>query len=401
MSKILALSSVGLEINTFDTKEMKNVLLPAQIYKLKKETLVIGNEKKIIIYKFNEKLEKEFETDVGNIRKIEINNVIGVLLYTKELLIFAKSKDLSKKYEKTKQFENVNDFRISKNYIFLQVNRDLTIFENTNITEKLKITGVKSLFISDCQNNIFVIHVGQKVLIYKNLNKIMEHTFSEINSVKVKISPKGNFVLCLCNSITNESSSYYGFKELFMFNLLEKKFQKLDIDLPVAFEFINGGYSVCYAKQPAYVSTFDYTNKIMKKFPRGQRNRIYFNTHQNIVCFAGFDNISGMIEIYDAQTCKIISSIKMLGASLINWSPCGTYFFVAITNELKVANQIVVYDYFGRKIHKKDFENLISCEWIGEKSKFTMLERPKELNIFKEDSYVPPSLDTLKKKNKK
>lgn len=403
-ARIIALTENGLEIDIF-SQDRK--VIPANLYQIKEKILMVGSEEDLKIYELDG-LKQLWKKELGRLRQIEIgsvdngNIIFGCLLHSKKLIIFNFR---AGKTEEISVFENVTSFKIEQRAVLVQIVRELIVLniektkdsETIKLAEKMRILSVSAYFI---RNNVFLVWAGQLVSIYKNMTKILDFTFAQVDSLDVKISPKGNFVLCCATSIVG--GSYFGHKELFLYDLLEKKGRKLNLQSPNFFEFVTGGYSVCYGPQPAKVSVFNFDGTTKRTFPKGAINRIYFGDEEKYVCFAGFDNLNGMIEVYNAQSTKLTSSLKMLGASQVFWSPCGAYFCVAITNALKVENKIVVYDYFGREIARRDFNNLISCEWVGEKEKFEELERPKELNIYKEGgTYVPPSFGSLKPGNKK
>lgn len=400
---IVALTENGLELDVFSPNK---TVLPAQIYKINGNSILIGTETHLKVYNF-ENYKLLWEKEVGRIRQIEIGSTenglfFGCLLNTKKLLIChlnLKNQEKEEKNIEIASFENVTSFEMVKDTVLVQINRELSVFDveeekttgKMKLTGKMKIAGLRAYFM---KKNVFVVWAGTLLSIYKGKEKILDFTFAQVDSIDIKISEKCDYVLCSATSTA--SGSYFGHKELFCYNLKEKKGRKINLQSPNCFEFVNNGYSVCFGPQPAKASVFNYDGLSRKSFPKGTRNRIYFSGNERFVGFAGFDNLNGMIEIYNARSAKIISSIKMLGASQVIWSPCERYFGVAITNALKVENKIVIYDYFGREIAKKEFKNLVGCEWTGEKREFTELKQPETPNIYKEGAYVP-SFGSLKR----
>merc|ERR1711953_1066031 len=271
--------------------------------------------------------------------------------------------------------------KMSGNQLLLRIQKELRMYtvQDQSCTQNHTIP---SAYKFSAGGTVSVVSTDEKEIltIYKNMVELIKYKVESFDDVCVKISPKNNFVLCCINR--KSKSSYFGENVLILFNLNEKTGKVLDIKFPLSYTFVNAGYAVCYGQQPAKVAVYGYDGTPTKRFPEGVKNRLYFNNHNNVACFAGFDNLNGIIETMDGQTQKLISRIKMKGASEIHWSPCGSYFIVAITHALRVDNMIVVYDYFGRKVNEMKFDKLIGCDWIGDKEPFKVLERPKELIIF-------------------
>ncbi|KRH95061.1 putative translation initiation factor [Pseudoloma neurophilia] len=418
LTGLISLSEKGLELGL----NSQNNILPANLYKIIDDILVIGTDTAMKIYKidFNQNFKTTliWEKEYGRIRQLEIEKnseeiLIGCLLHTKELKLHSLLSKSTEIVQLIATYENVTSIKLSNQLLFVQFGRELVISHilGGELLERLRIQAVNEYFVG---KGVFVVWTGQIVTIYKDhLNKqvtqrsmpppansvvsqIMTFTFAQVDSLEVKISPKGNFIL-ICSTST-ASGSYFGFKELYLFNLLEKNSKKVQLQNINFFEFVKGGYAVSYGVQPAKAGIFFYSGESKKIFKEGPRNRIYFNSEGNYVCFAGFDNMNGMIEIFNISSGKMVGSMRMLGASRIIWSPCNRFFAVAITNALKVENKIVVYDYFGREISRQDFKSLMDCEWIGKIESFKELVAPKEPVFYKEEkAYVPPSFGTLKR----
>lgn len=446
---LMALTDKGFEINILNenARDSCNLLEGVKSYQIREPHLVIATDThlKLLYIRKKDSLYENvliWEREYGRVKQIEIKEttldkdgdliLIGCLLHSKQLKILMFNKNSALKDMNVVEictFENAASFKLSDRTVFVQFGRDLVIYSisyglDTDesclvLNEIKKIPSVNDFFL---RGPVLFVWTGQLAQIYKqniklnrthtngtsqdenvitSIEMVMTFTFAQVDSLDVKISEKGNFVLC-CSTSTATGGSYFGHKELFLFNLREKTSRKIQLANIHTFEFIKGGYSVCYGVQPAKAAIFEYSGETKRVFKEGARNRIYFNKEHNYVCFAGFDNLNGMIEVFNVKSGKMIGSLRMLGASQVIWSPCSRYFAVAITNALKVENKIVVYDYFGREKAKKDFNNLSTCDWIGEKEPFSELAPPSKSIFYTEESvYVPPSFGSLGRSSNK
>lgn len=412
LSQIIAHSEDGLIIDVFGERSKT---IPCLLYVIRKNILCCYTGTCFIVYDLKSNAELANEK-VERIKKIKLTDScmhVGLLLYGKKLNVIKLHMFKDKNDDELTDInaveritfsnlvtvDDVNDFKMSDYYLLVQSAAQLNIYRNVagNTYEyDNSIDNVKEYYVFD--NILVLVDKKNMLTLHKNGKKLMEFFLDDFDAIDIKNSAMGNFMLLSVNRA--QAGCYFGMKELFLISIRDGKYCKLNFQLLCYFTFIKRGYAICYGNQPSSVRIFDYSGKQIREFPKGVRNKIFYNNHENLVCFAGFDNLSGMIEVYDAQTCKIISSFKILGASLISWSPCGSYFLVAITNALKVDNKIVVYDYYGRKINEKHFSSLHDAIWVGSPSKFVYLQKPASLNIYKEELYVPPSFSSTQRFNR-
>lgn len=101
-------------------------------------------------------------------------------------------------------------------------------------------------------------------------------------------------------------------------------------------------------------------------------------------------NLPGSIKVYykDDLAC----SFEMLEASIISWLNNDSYFMIAITNNFKSQNKILIYDYYGSLLEEIECRSMISAEVYGELTETVVLE-PIQTIIKPEvvSSYVPPN----------
>lgn len=220
------------------------------------------------------------------------------------------------------------------------------------------------------------------------------HSLETFQGFSMKVHPSEKYMLLLLTT-AYVNDSYFPESDLYLHDVGKNEFKKLDLTTIHWYTFISNGFSVCHGAQPSSVSVYDLDCNLSFDFPRGTRNRIFFNQHENIVVFSGFDNLSGDIEVFDVASRKLISKFNVLGASLVNWKENGSYFYVSTTSYFQEDNKITVYDYYGRVVDEKLFECLSCVGTYGDTEEFVRLERPNDLVIEMQKKYIPPSLRGL------
>ncbi|KAF7682474.1 Eukaryotic translation initiation factor 2A [Astathelohania contejeani] len=385
-NSIVALSENGLQLDILKSPESK----------IKCERCDV--DKNIILYSDAESVNfhdgyKIIGTHkVTDVKQIKLAGKYGCALkYDRTMLVFDKDNILY-------SCSDVDRFKLSDKLVAYVSKSELFVCEIN--AHKISDIIFKKPSILDFEifGNFFVFTTRKKhknsqeiqtFEIHQKDNLVFSQPFNNIEAMKIKYDGFDAFIVQITTKYVN--NSYFGASSLFFYHKKTWKEVK-KCDNVHFFTFIEGGFAVCYGDQPADVVTMDYSLNVKSKFPSGIRNRIYYNPHFNLVCFAGFDNLSGDIELYDVKSNKLISKFRVLGASCVDWSPCGSYLSISITNFLKVDNKILVYDYYGRKLSEMHFEKLFFVRWIGEKENFMELEKPQSLNIDVIEHYVPPSL---------
>ncbi|TBU03507.1 translation initiation factor 2A [Hamiltosporidium magnivora] len=351
--------------------------------------ILIYSKEKVILYDIkNCKQISEFVMkEIKEMKISDSENLYAFLSLERIFYVFTKEKIIF-------QEKFVEKFSFSDDYLLILKNGEATVY---------KIMDNEFNIISKERNVFdFSVHEDSYVIVYKksekNVFKLQINSrnvvscfeFEKLEKIEMKKKDNNFLFLITTDYVTN---TYFGHTKIFFYSGTTRKLKEIYNLNPIhSFCFLNDGFAICYGDQPSNVSIYDYNCQEIKKFPRGVRNKMYFNLHENLVCFCGFNNLSGEIEIYGIQDLEIKAKLKELGASSVCWSPCGRYFCVATTKELRVDNKISVFDYFGRKIVEKNFEKLESCFWFGEKENFTALEKPKNMNLAVEKHYVPPNL---------
>ncbi|EJW04002.1 hypothetical protein EDEG_01713 [Edhazardia aedis USNM 41457] len=397
-SGLVTHSEKGLNLDTFSSDP---IILPAENYVIKNGKVLYNDKIKNKVILYDIKTKKEiFSCDAKNIKTLLLNDKtshLGFLEYKRDLCIYNIETLECFKYESVERCSLTDYFTLiytndSEIYIYNFENKQMlemkfVVIDFVTFGKNIFFFTTKSF--TDNKNVLFHYEVG------KMINK---YSFDNIKCMAVKSNTsKDMFLLNITTDYTG--SSYYGSTQLFLYSKSKSNtycLEQIMLAEPfLDFGFIKNGIFVNHGFQPSKVVILDHNLNIKKQFPDSVRNFVYFNSHENLVCFAGFNNLSGMIEVYRDS---LISKFKVLGASKVLWSNNGSFVCVCVTNELKVDNRVIIFDYYGREICTKHFDNLQSVELVSnKKEEFLVLDKPKE-DILKEDSiYVPPHLRNQKK----
>ncbi|KAI5185272.1 translation initiation factor 2A [Nematocida homosporus] len=229
----------------------------------------------------------------------------------------------------------------------------------------------------------------------QSIKKITVRNFLTANFAVDTKYPNGR-ALCTC-TLQGKSTTYYDTKVLYYIYPAKEVYKVVPIEGPImdtAF-LKKGTFAVCYKNSPSHLTVFNSQADKIKEFKKGIRNKLFFNRQENIVCLAGMNNLPGNIEIIETATGAFISANEVVGCSIIEWSPSGRFYLVAVTNRMAVDNKAILFDYYSRQIAERDFQELKDCRILGRDKPFQTIQSPPEkIKIEKKVAYVPPSLRT-------
>ncbi|KAL0265614.1 UNVERIFIED_CONTAM: hypothetical protein PYX00_011327 [Menopon gallinae] len=371
---VIALCERGLVIDLFSNSE---TTYPSETYAYSSNTIFSYWDGVLSFYDARQKSTiKEYPIeDCKQLQISECGSYGGALTLKKDLFVYSHDKELF-------LHKNINAFSLSS--VFVSFSRASTLYVHKIADPETKAFG-----------NVFYFKAFGEFLVIVQKIKSEERDCFRLQVWRDSVV--GNFVLETLERIDAKTDGRGNFLFIVTANIDSLSFREVDVlDPPLFFSFLKSRFVVCSGHQPSLVSIYDYQCSVVKSFPSGVRNRVFFNSHMNLVAFCGFENLAGNIEIYDVQTMKVITKLKVLGASLLSWSPNGSYFIVSVTNCMKEDNRITMYDYYGREIKRTGFSNLVKSEWIGDTEGFVSLERPETLNLKEEVAYVVPSFGSLK-----
>ncbi|KAH9410594.1 eukaryotic translation initiation factor eIF2A [Ordospora pajunii] len=347
------------------------------------------------------KHEMIFEMDVDMPREIKISEDgenVGILASKGDLVLFGCHG------VKMKAF-GVSKFRLSNDILAYASNGSFLIhkigegaskeaFHNSKvslldfyISGEYVFLATKKLEKDGCHK---ILRIGENVL-------DVLYSLPVLQGFSLKSSrTKEQMLFLLMTSYVN--NSYFPESDLFLYDGGRNRFASLGYADVHSYVFLSDGFAVCHGSQPSDVCVHELDGRLKYKFPEGVRNRMFFNHHENLVVFAGFDNLSGDIEVFCVSSRRLISKFNVLGASVVNWSENGSYFYVSTTSYFQEDNRTTLYDYFGRIIDERSFDALISVSMYGDAEVFVKLTQPSKLAIEVEKKYVPPSIHEFRSK---
>ncbi|KAM0671728.1 Eukaryotic translation initiation factor 2A [Ordospora colligata] len=356
---------------------------------------------KCVKYYDLKKREMIFEMEVDMPREIKMSENgenVGVLASKGELVLFG-SCGVKMKIMEVSKFRLSDDILAyaSNGSFFIHKVRDGVIneaFHNSKvslldfyISGEYVFLATKKLEKDGCHK---ILRIGENAL-------DVLYSLPVLQGFSLKSSrTKEHLLFLLMTSYVN--NSYFPESDLFLYDRGRSKFESLGYSDVHSYAFLSDGFAVCHGSQPSDVCVHEFDGRLKYKFPEGVRNRMFFNHHENLAVFAGFDNLSGDIEVFCVSSRRLISKFNVLGASIVNWSENGSYFYVSTTSYFQEDNKITLYDYFGRIIDEKCFDALSSVNTYGDAEGFVKLSQPSKLVIEVEKKYVPPSIHEFRSK---
>ncbi|KAI5190276.1 translation initiation factor 2A [Nematocida minor] len=202
-------------------------------------------------------------------------------------------------------------------------------------------------------------------------------------------------MICMC-SLDSKNDTYYDTKALYYMDTEKGEIKLMSgVGNPITdVAFLKKSeFAVCYDNSPSKVSIFNSKAEKVKTVKDGIRNKIFFNRQENIVCFAGMNNLPGNMELFEYPSEMALSVNEEIGCSVIDWSPEGRYYIVGITSKMSIDNKILLFDYYSQKIAELAFSELKGCIFAGKSVPFSPVESPPaKIQMKKTTQYVPPSL---------
>lgn len=116
---------------------------------------------------------------------------------------------------------------------------------------------------------------------------------------------------------------------------------------------------------PAKTVIFNQRAVAQHTFPLGPRNTILFSPHGRFILVAGFGNLAGQMDIYDAEKdFSKITTIEGSNPSVCEWSPDGKHILTATTSpRLRVDNGIRIWHMTGKVMYNEDMNELYHVQW--------------------------------------
>lgn len=129
-------------------------------------------------------------------------------------------------------------------------------------------------------------------------------------------------ILMASTEVDSTGASYYGKQTLYFMNTKGDSMSvPLNKDGPIhAVEWNPKGNEFCviYGYMPAKATFFNLKGDAVFEIKEGARNSIYFNPFGNIVLLAGFGNLRGSVEVWDANAKKLITTFQAPDSTLVS-----------------------------------------------------------------------------------
>lgn len=379
----------SLILDVFGKKE----ILECDNYSINNNMLVYTNVDKLVFYDLLEgKIIKTHQIFSKSTKLVQSTNgrVVGVLNVDYALFVFDLENEILME-------NDVRKFELSNNLVIYSTEDKIVVKRHDGSSPFFRASNIYSNFYAYDDFCLLATRKSIKDNNYKII-RIDESGSTEIGSFDIleefscRINKEGTYVL-LRLATSYVKKSYFAHTEVYLFDVKSNKLEKIPKISNISdFKFIKDGFVIIFGSQPSNVCVYDYEMNRLKRFPKGLRNQVYYNPHNNVVALAGFEQLSGDIEIYSADEMHKYAVLNELGANDIKWEMDGSSFYVSTTKYLKEDNKITMFDYYGRKLKEERYDALISSCVYGTEKDFVVLQKPEATVSVRQEIYVPPHL---------
>jgi len=159
-------------------------------------------------------------------------------------------------------------------------------------------------------------------------------------------------------------------------------------------------FVVIYGFMPPKTCVYDTTcEKKAQLYPEcAPRNTAQYSPCGQILCVAGFGNLTGIVDFWHTSKYVKIGACKSRWASYYGWSPDSRFFMTAVLSpKMTVDNGIQIFGYDGKVVYEENFKKLNKAVWQpAPTGSFPSIKvvAPKQpiLEEKKLEFYVPPNL---------
>lgn len=120
-----------------------------------------------------------------------------------------------------------------------------------------------------------------------------------------------------------------------------------------------------FVDMPAKAMLFDIKCNGKVEFPVGSKNHVRWNPQGSLVCFGGFGNLPGHVEIWSrSEAIRRVGHFQSQGAAICEWSPDGAHLITSIlTPRLRVDNGFKLWNWRGTFLHSTPYGELYQATW--------------------------------------
>ena len=200
---------------------------------------------------------------------------------------------------------------------------------------------------------------------------LVQKTFFKADRCQFRWSPNGRNLLALTSTeVDATGKSYYGESNLYFLSSDGKFDSRVDLTgggsihnfswAPSGNEFI-----VIHGFMPATTSLFDLKCKQVYDFTCGSKNEALYNAAGNLICFGGFGNLPGTIEIWRRTgAVSRVGAMQSVGTTVMEWSPDGSILLTAVlTPRLRVDNGFKLWSMNGELLYHMPYNELYQVFW--------------------------------------
>ncbi len=300
------------------------------------------------------------------------------------------------------------------------VNGEVHIFDAlagaawTDPSHRVQCPGISEFALSaDSKCAIFIKEAGGKpgsVKIYNFASSATaatltaQKTFFKADRCRLLFSPSGRHLLAQTQTDYDKTGkSYYGESNLYF--LAANGTFDCRVDLPakgpihdICWSPMSSEFLVVYGFMPSTTSLFDCKCSCLYTFACGAKNLASFNPSGDLVCFGGFGNLAGGVEVWrrgGVGPIGRIGSFEAAGSTLCDWSPDGTHLITAtLTPRLRVDNGFRIWTATGRMLGRVQFGELYQVAWCVGAEQQASVDKNVSIQTgeLKKAAYRPPSL---------
>ncbi|XP_040830718.1 eukaryotic translation initiation factor 2A isoform X2 [Ochotona curzoniae] len=256
------------------------------------------------------------------------------------------------------------------------VNNEVHFFENNNfntIANKLHLQKINDFVLSPGPQpyKVAVYVPGSKgapsfVRLYQYPNFAGPHaalankSFFKADKVTMLWNKKATAVLVIASTdVDKTGASYYGEQTL---HYIATNGESAVVQLPkggpiydVVWNSSSTEFCAVYGFMPAKATIFNLKCDPVFDFGTGPRNAAFYSPHGHILVLAGFGNLRGQMEVWDAKNYKLISKPVASDSTYFAWCPDGEHILTATcAPRLRVNNGYKIWHYTGSILHKYD-----------------------------------------------